>query len=181
MHGLSRNSITATRNPVYPDQISITAHLTGYANVGYGSLIYLTEMINESANIEALDYLRKSDPKHDYIKDIGCSYHMGVIFLDMLVEEIAKKTSQTHEQVRKLLYGGHFEGKTQNLRIFNQVFGDQTLRVLAKLKDNSSIEEMTKLASAFGLDAEQYKKTVEKYELGEEITLNSGVKINRKI
>lgn len=152
--------------------------MLGYDSLVSGSLRTLNEVVTETINLETIDFYKHQADGKDYSGGREPAYALGVIFLDMALESIARSSNKTHEEVRGDLYRGYFEGDPSALRIFDKTFGRGALKILSSLTiDQKGFDTLVETAKIFKVDAEGFKSRVSRYQSGQTVRLYSGIDI----
>jgi len=90
---------------------------------------YFNEIVTESINLETLLHLYQNRSKA-LLGHVSQAYKRGMIWLNMIIEQIATSTQQNAGVVRLALYRAYFTGDYSILKTFHQAFGRDALRRL---------------------------------------------------
>lgn len=153
-------------------QVGIT--LYGFRNAADDSFNWLNEVMTDSISIEVLSASGRTEIL-DNLPDNP--YRRGVIFFDMVFEQIAVITGRDMRVVRNDFYVAYFDGDTSPLRVIRQVFGYQALKELAEMKEFSyPTDRLETLATEiFELDGEEFRRRVDLLKNGERLCLSNGI------
>jgi hypothetical protein len=135
---------------------------------GYGSfsgkLKAFEEFLVETTNLQIQAENNDRNPSYAYIN--------GVVFLTELVDDMTRKTNEHQNYILSEFQTGSFEGRRGKLKIIKDLYGEEALNKLIRMKNNR--ESMLETAEAFGLSG--VKKKIEDIEKERDFALSLGKK-----
>ena len=126
----------------------VKSKIMGYSNDN-NVFRYFDEVLTEMMTVEISDTIRKRNGK-DYITNIPLGYGTDLLLFDLIFSDAANALSIGQKQLRHLLYHGYLVGDHSSLRVFDKVFGKDTLRVIAYFDTKNIINSGVNLIKRCG-------------------------------
>lgn len=174
VHCFSRITLKIRKNE--NNNTSINTIRYGYQNTTNNTFRFFNEVITELINLDIVEYLKKTKKK-DYIEGNNIGYSDGVIFFDVILDQMSKVLQKPIQEIKNEIYKGYFTGDMTCLKVFNEVFGPNALKLISRVSPSSPIGMQDFDLGERGAECDD---RFQKYSGGQEIRLYGGIKLHSR-
>ena len=169
-HALSNTIVNLEKDG--SETLLVQEKITGFQNTDKNIHRSLNEAFTELITYESL-----TSYKEGYLDRTYPGYVTKMTFIDNLIHEAANRLGNKPKELRFELYNAYFTGKMQALNVFEQVFGQGTLKKLQELDNIGSFQSHVELSNQIGMDGHRLQDQFDTLSKGDQITVCDSIPI----